>query len=126
MDEILPNWTFMQETPAGRLYIVITEKDGKPFQIFINGPKNGTEIRAICNLVERLATEMLPDKLPNLINHLSNITTDKSRKDKNGIECRSISEGIFIVLLKYQRMKVKEIMKTLTNAYVPATMGTLD
>ena len=72
--------TFKMKTPLGKAYITVNEEDGKPFEIFVNVGKAGSDVFAMSEALGRVSTLFLrfgelPDgnKARLLIKHLKGI-----------------------------------------------------
>ena len=99
-------------TPDGTAYIIIDEDyPGKINRVYFNVGRSGTSVNAWAHCVAELVTELLHDgkELNDVINILSNITSQRSTRSINGIECRSGPDALFIALMKYRAMIPKPI-----------------
>lgn len=122
-----PNVTIRKQTPVGVLFVSIMEdsETGKAVQLIINSGKAGSEFAAFTDSISRLANVILnkdPDGLNTVMSELSNITTDRSARNTDGLFARSAAEGIYFALLDYKNEKMKEFESTYDHNYRPATI----
>lgn len=105
-------------TPDGIAYVNINEsKPGNISRIFFNVGRAGTPVNAWGHCVGELVNELIKENksLNDILIILSNITSQRSTRSINGIECRSGPDALFIALMKYRAMTPKE-----DNNYRPA------
>lgn len=110
--KLYPNVTIAIQTPASSLFIEITEDDfGKPVRIYINAGKSGSEMAAQASAMSQMATLILEKEngFNELVEHLSGITSSSIRVDKDGIQVRSVPEGLYLALMKYKQLKYTEL-----------------
>lgn len=109
VSEALPSYTIRQDSPDGRLFVHVVEKDGRPVEVRINIGKAGTNMAAWADAIGRLITRLLPViGIHGVIEELSGITSQGIRLLEQGNVCRSGPEGIAIALLIQRRAKFEE------------------
>lgn len=109
VSESLPSYTIRQDSPDGRLFVHVVEKDGRPVEVRINIGKAGTNMAAWADAMGRLITRLLPViGIHGVIEELSGITSQGIRLLEKGSVCRSGPEGIAIALLVQRRTKFEE------------------
>lgn len=111
-----PSVSYQVPTPMGMLYIVIVEDgDNKPiaFQLFIGKP--GAEIQALTQTMARLMTIVLDrgGTVNDLIQEMSNHTSDHSRSVGNGNTIRSVPDAVVYALMQYRSGKFQETREKL-------------
>lgn len=118
-----PTYSIKVKTPVATLFVhIIEDMEGTPFRIMINASKTGTEVAASANALALLSTEILQKEhgFTTLLEHLSNITTDKAMIDyATGIKNRSIPEGLCSALHKYRNIKHEELRSKIGSKYRP-------
>lgn len=110
--EIKNSISIKTTTPDGSAYIIIDEDyPGKISRIYFNVGRSGTSVNAWAHCVAELVTELLREgkSLNDVINILSNITSQRSTRSINGLECRSGPDALFIALMKYRSMIPKVV-----------------
>jgi len=122
-----PNVTIRKKTPVGVLFVSIMEdpETKLPVQLIINSGKAGSEFAAFTDSIARLANVILSSNengLDIILSELSNITTDRTARNSNGILVRSAAEGIYMALLDYKNEKSKEFEDSYDHNYRPATI----
>jgi ribonucleoside-diphosphate reductase alpha chain len=100
--EVLGATRYRQETPVGRLYITVSELDGKPFETFLNIGKAGADITAIAEGYGRLISLMLRKgiKVEDIIDQLSGIGGGVS-VGFGPARIKSLPDGIAAVLRRH-------------------------
>lgn len=107
-------------TTAGTMFVAIMEDPaGDPIGIQLNIGKAGGELSALAHGLARVCTLSL-DKgaaLTDLIQELSNHTTDKSVMSSNGTPVRSVVDGLVWALIEYNRGRYAERIARVGGAY---------
>lgn len=103
ISETLPGATIKVESPDGSVYLTVVEKGGSPYQIHIMIGRTGTQIRAWADATARLMTRLIRLGVPisSIIEEISGITSDKSRRFGDGMQIRSGPEGVSHALYIY-------------------------
>ena len=98
---ILQSHTYQVNTGIGRVYITITESNGKPFEIFISIGKTGTIYCNLASSIARLASVLLRAGLPPglIIKQLQDIR-DIPVWD-NGELIQSLPDGVAKIIKEY-------------------------
>lgn len=123
-----PSLNYRRRTPPGQIFVNIVEDEDRKYPIFINiiASKCGTEFAAYCESVARLASviiELDPEYgIDTILQELSNITSDRSTQQGNGVVCRSGAEGIYLALSDYKHDKVRAFEDTYDHKYRPAVL----
>lgn len=105
----LPSYTIRQDSPDGRLFVHVIERDGTPVEVRVNIGKAGTNMAAWADAIGRLITRLLPHiGIHGVIEELSGITSQGIRLLEKGNVCRSGPEGIAIALMIQRRAKFEE------------------
>ena len=97
-------------TPDGAAYINIVEDyPGKIRQIFFSVGKAGTSVNAWAfSLAEMTTFALQRESLHEVINKLSNITSERMVRVPNGMHIHSGPEALFLALVKYRQSLPKQ------------------
>ena len=94
-----------QSTTDGRLYLTVVEDEaGKPIRITAEIGKAGSSLRAWTDAFSRIACIVLEKggTIEDVMDELSNITTDRTVFDGKQKKIRSGPEGIVAAIQKYK------------------------
>lgn len=109
VDEQLPAYSVMVETPDGTMWVTIIERDGNPVQVLISIGKAGSALMAWAFAMERMITRLLEhESIYTIIEEVSGITSEKLKVNRRGGVCRSGPEGIAQAFLDYRKEKFRE------------------
>lgn len=125
--KIYSNYSFWVASPDGTITVIVAEnKDNSPCAIFIHVGKTGSPIAAWADATARAVTRCFDGgaTLEQVIEDISNITTDKFRANPSGYVCRSAVEAVAIALLRYRQHKIETLEKELgINDKRPSRIG---
>lgn len=99
--EELPCWVTEIQTGYGKVYMTVTEMNGKPFEVFITIGKSGGAVAAKGEVIGRLLSIALRNDIPvqELIDQMKGIRDDKPQPDGKDM-IWSIPDGIAKALEK--------------------------
>lgn len=108
--------TFSVIAPEGKMFVTILEDSkGSPCAIQIHMGKSGAAINAWANSYANILTSALKSgvALSDLITLVSESTSDRAVKTKDGVVIKSGPQALMYVLLQYRRTKFHELEKKL-------------
>lgn len=109
-NEVLPCYSEMIDTPDGKMWVTIVERNGVPVQVIVSIGKTGSYTMAWANAASLLITRLLEFiTIHQVIQELSGIATGRLAYLTGGDKCRSGPEGIAIALLRYRKEKYSEL-----------------
>lgn len=114
------------ETTAGTLFVMIMEDiQGEPCGIQLNIGKAGGELSAVAHGLARVCSLVLDKggKVSELIQELSNNTTDKQVRTKDGTIIRSVLEGVTWALVEYNRERYKTKLSLIAGGDIFPRLG---
>jgi hypothetical protein len=119
----MESYVYQIDAPSGRFFVDISENidTGRPIAVVIQGLKNGSPLAAWAQALMRMCTRALVNgdaEIADILNELSDITTDKARRNADGITARSDIEGFVVALQAYQTDKLREM--GIGNSFDPA------
>lgn len=108
---VFKGFTFMVKTPDGTIFVTVMEDtDKRPCGVHIHLGKSGGSANAWAQTLARTMNLALDNgaAINDLIEQLSQHTTDRSQRNDNGVEIRSGVEGVAYALMQYRREKYRE------------------
>lgn len=99
--------SFNIETPSGTANITIVEDSpGVIYKIFFSIGKAGTELNALCFAIAELTSDIFNrgGTIGEVLKLLKDITSNRPIFDKSGVECRSVPEALYLILLRYKNL----------------------
>jgi len=102
----LPSKTYKVPTGYGNLYIIVSELEGKPFEVFCVIGKSGGSINAKAEVTGRLVSLALRNDIPvkDIVNQLQDISGSELKAWKDTV-IKSIPDAVGYILKKHYIMK---------------------
>lgn len=120
------SYSYRVETTAGTLFVIIMEDlNGEPCGIQLNIGKAGGELSAVAHGLARVCSLALDKgaKVSDLIQELSNNTTDKQVRGPNGEVIRSFMEGVTKALVEYGRDRYGRKLSLIAGSDIHPRLG---
>jgi len=109
--EDLPSKTYKVPTGYGNLYIIVSEHEDKPFEVFCVLGKSGASINAKAEVVGRLVSLALRHDVPleEIINQLKDISGDEPKAWKKTV-IKSIPDAVGYILKEHYMKGEKDAL----------------
>ena len=105
----IPSFAFHWKTPDGTTNVIIEDTSPPRIQVFIG--KNGSSVASWAFAVAELVNLALESAtLEEVIETLTEITTQNSTWNASGVECRSTPEAIAFSLLEYKKILARQTL----------------
>lgn len=110
---VKPSFSFRWKTPDGPTTIFITNEEHPEVQIFIG--KAGGSVGAFAYALAGMTTLALKSNtLEEVIQFLSDISSDRATFIAPGVACRSTAEALSFALLEFRRVKGTDSRRSIT------------
>ncbi len=115
--------TYQAESPLGRTYITVNHHEGKPFEVFINNGKSGSDVAAMADALGRMISVLLRlqspvptrERMRKVVSELSGIGGNRSVGfGENRV--RSLPDAVAKVLARYSGFRVNGQVEDMVTA----------
>lgn len=110
--------TYQADSPIGKTYITINHNEGRPFEVFINNGKSGSDVAAMADALGRMISVMLRlqspvparERLRKIVSELTGLGGSKSVGfGENRV--RSLPDAVAKILAKYAGFRVNGMVE---------------